>query len=161
MLYIYLNYILFNLCTNPNEMDTVIIPTYGWGWEVKNHSQKIEKLAGSGARSRALPRSKTWTQENQLGDYDNTLCGMMWLEDPTIGWLIVCPALNPTTAHILFYYIFCLTDRFQSQFIHKSWQVPISTFWWILCIWKPFLWCHCFCNRHPLDLRKGEKTNKM
>lgn len=65
----------------------------------------MEKLAGSGARSWALPRSKTWTQENQLGDYDNTLCGMMWLEDPTIGWLIVCPALNPTTAHILFYYI--------------------------------------------------------
>lgn len=142
----------FNLHTNPNETDTVIIPTYGWVWEVKNHSQMKEKLVSGGARNQDLPGSKMWTQEDQVGNYDKTLWRMMWLEDPMSDWLIVCPV------HIHFYYIFLVWLSGSSPNLYTNpGQLPVSTLWWTLCIWKLFLWCQRFCNRHPLDLRKGEK----
>ena len=148
---------LRNLHTNPNETDTIIIPTYGWGWEVKNHSQMTEKLVSGGATNQALPGSKMWTQEDQVGNYDKTLWRKMWLEDPKSDWPIVCPV------HILFYYILFVWLSGSSPSVYTNpGQLPVSTLWWTLCIWKSFLWCQRFSNRHPLDLRKGgKKPNKM
>lgn len=108
---------LRNLHTNPNETDTIIIPTYGWGWEVKNHSQMMEKLVSGGAANQALPGSKMWTQEDQVGNYDKTFWRKMWLEDPMSEWLTD----RLPSSHPFLLYSFRLTVRFQSQFIYKSW----------------------------------------
>ena len=117
-------------------------------------------LMDEAEKLRTIPKwrkSKMWTQEDQVGNYDKTLWRKMWLEDPKSDWPIVCPV------HILFYYILFVWLSGSSPSVYTNpGQLPVSTLWWTLCIWKSFLWCQRFSNRHPLDLRKGgKKTNKM
>lgn len=149
------NYIYLISALNSNETNTINVPIHRWSWEVKNHFQAkgSQWVVEPGIEHFLILKREL--MKIQSGDYYNPL-HRTYVIGRLDDWLTDSPSgLNSSNSSHTPFTMFFLSDwRVKPQFTDKS------VGGWLLLtlqIWK-FLWCSCFWNRHPLDLRKGRKT---